>query len=261
MEDLAEDKERDKLEGDTDQAQALKDFDRALELADQCGDKTLAAKAATNGMVAAARDLQFDEAAHRSGAACGRVRALPDSREKAYLLTTIGQIDSQIADHGRGDQTAMLKQASTAFNSAVQAAQATGDTVGESYATGMWGHLDEFHGSAADALARTRRAIFLAQKAQSPDSLYLWQWQSGRLLYREGARRDESIAAYTRAFESLQSVRSDIAVGHGNGDTRSSFRKDVGPLYFQMADLLLRRAEDSQRSPDEQAPIFCKRTT
>lgn len=248
----SEDDDRDKAEEDADQAQALKEFDRAVELADQSQNKLLAAKAATNAAVAAVRDGQFDDAVRRNGAALDRASSLPDTHEKAYLLSTIGKIDSQVIDQGKGDQTALLKQASDSFARAIQTAQAIGDSLAESYATGMHGRLEESHGSPSDAIALSRRATFLAQKAQSPDSLYLWQWQTARLLSSNGAGRDDAISAYTRASDSLQTVRSDIALGHGNGDPRSSFREDVGPLYFQLADLLLRRAEDIGRTPREQ---------
>ena len=201
----------------------------------------------------AERDGDFDEAARRNGDALARVSSLSDSHEKSYLLTTIGQIDAHVIDSGKGDEAALLKQACTAFDRAIQSASAVGDTVAESYATGMYGRLYESHGTESDAMALSRRASFLAEKAQSPDSLYLWQWQTARLLTKEQAGRDDAIDAYSHAAESLKMVRSDIALGHGNGDPRSTFRKEVGPLYFQLADLLLRRAEDEEKAANDHA--------
>ncbi len=246
-----QDREKDKAEGDAYEAQAMEEFDQAVRLAGHAKEPILAAKAATNAAVAAARDGQFADANRRSGDALARVSSLADSHEKAYLLTTIGDIEARVANHTAGGQRTLLNQACSAFERAIICARAIDDTLAESYATGMFGSLYEAHDAESEAMALSRRASFLAQKAQSPDSLYRWQWQTARLLAKQDGGRDDAIAEYTRAADNLKLVRSDIALGHGNGDPRSSFRTDVGPLYFQLADLLLRRAEDPQRTPDE----------
>jgi CHAT domain-containing protein len=265
---------RDQLEGDQDKAddaqytadadqhetKALHEFDSAVKLADQAQDKALAAKAATNAAVSAQRDGDFDAAGRRNTDALERVSSLSDSHEKVYLLTTIGHIDAEVIDHGSGDKAVLLKHACTAFDRAIQCARAVDDTAGESYATGMYGRLYESYGSESDAMALSRRASFLAQKAQSPDSLYLWQWQTARILAKADVQHgdaidayDDALVAYTNAAASLSLVRSDIALGHGNGDPRASFREDVGPLYFQLADLLLRRAESEENAAQNPA--------
>lgn len=246
-----QDREKDKAEGDAYEAQALDEFDQAVRLADQAKEPALAAKAATNAAVAAARDGRFAEANRRTGAALARVSSLEDSHEKAYLLTTLGDIEARVAEHTPGEQRTLSNQACSAFDRAIVCARTIDDTLAESYATGMYGSFYEAHGAASDAMALSRRACFLAQKAQSPNSLYRWQWQTARLLAKQDGERDDAIAEFTRAADNLKLVRSDIALDRGNGDPRSSFRTDVGPLYFEWADLLLRRAEDSQRTGDE----------
>ena len=46
-----------------------------------------------------------------------------------------------------------------------------------------------------------------------------------------------------RARDTLQAVRSDQALSYGNRGMRSTFRNDIGPLYYELADLLLGRAD------------------
>src|SRR5437867_2698320 len=51
---------------------------------------------------------------------------------------------------------------------------------------------------------------------------------------------DEAIAAYRRAVYALQSIRAELTSAYGA--TPQSFRESIGPVYFELADLLLQRA-------------------
>jgi CHAT domain-containing protein len=55
---------------------------------------------------------------------------------------------------------------------------------------------------------------------------------------------DDAIAAYRRAVHTLQSIRSELAVSYGVSQT--SFREAVGPVYFELVDLLLQKAASLQ---------------
>ncbi len=85
----------------------------------------------------------------------------------------------------------------------------------------------------------TRRAVFAGQQAVSPEALYRWHWQTGRLLKTLG-KREEAIAAYRRAVYALQSIRPERSPAFAVAQT--SFRESVGALYFELADLLLQQA-------------------
>src|SRR6202022_427504 len=100
-----------------------------------------------------------------------------------------------------------------------------------------------------DALPLTRKALVLAQELNSPDTIYRWEWQTGRLLHAK--HNDEAaIAAYRRAVETLQSIRHDVSLRYGNPNAHSSFREVAGALYFQLADLLLQRADSAANAAD-----------
>ena len=51
---------------------------------------------------------------------------------------------------------------------------------------GTWDRLTRRQGRIDKALGLTRQAVFAAQKVNAPESLYLWQWQAGRLLKKTG---------------------------------------------------------------------------
>src|SRR5207237_10895183 len=90
----------------------------------------------------------------------------------------------------------------------------------------------------------------IAQILNSPDMLYRWEWQTGRLL-RATEDRDGAILAYRRAVQLVQSIRHDMALRYGNPNAHSSFREVAGPIYTQLADLILKRAS----SDDDQANL------
>ena len=116
-----------------------------------------------------------------------------------------------------------------------------------SYAYGHLGHLYEEERRLDEALQLTRRAVFAAQSAGAPESLYRWQWQSGRLLTRLGSL-DGALSAYQEAAATLQPIRAEVAFG--SQASLDPAHQSIRSLYFELADLLLQRAalmtEDSE---------------
>jgi CHAT domain-containing protein len=104
----------------------------------------------------------------------------------------------------------------------------------------------------SEALQLTRRAVFAAQQVNAPESLYRWQWQTGRLLKALG-KNDDAISAYRRAVATLQPIRQELYVSYGS--TRSSFRESIGPVYFELVDLLLQSAA-SMPARDQYEPYL-----
>jgi CHAT domain-containing protein len=132
-----------------------------------------------------------------------------------------------------------LIRAASLLQQAAGLAQSLGDGRLVSYAYGYLGHLYETEYRYEEALRLTRRAVFAAQSARAPESLYRWQWQSGRVLMHLG-KIDEALAAYQEATSTLQPIRSevtfasDISLDAEQGMLRS--------LFFETADLFLQRA-------------------
>lgn len=123
----------------------------------------------------------------------------------------------------------------------VQQARTLGDKRSESYALGYLGRFYQQQGQFEKAAKLTQQALLLAQEqninGDAREITYLWQSQLGSLLKEKGDNRG-AIAAYTAAFNTLQSLRDDLNAN--NRDVQFDFRDSVKPVYLALADLLLR---------------------
>ena len=136
---------------------------------------------------------------------------------------------------------------------AVQQARELRDPKAQSYALGQLAALYEQTQQWQEAQDLTQQALILAQTSQASDIAYGWQWQMGRILKHQadlaessdshvnrGAAsqlRERAIAAYTDAFETLQSIRKDLLAT--NPEIQFSFREGVEPIYRELVELLL----------------------
>ncbi|OQW91538.1 MAG: hypothetical protein BWK79_16640 [Beggiatoa sp. IS2] len=108
-----------------------------------------------------------------------------------------------------------------------------------SYASGYLGQLYENEQRYTEALPLTRQAIFFAQQVEATEILYRWQWQLGRL-FKAQQQTDQAIEVYRKAIENLQPIRQELTVGYRY--TSQPFRETTGPVFFELADLLLKKA-------------------
>lgn len=141
----------------------------------------------------------------------------------------------------------LLERPFALLDHALRSAEGRDDALALSYAAGHLGELYAAAGRDDEALALTRRAVFAAQQARSDESLFRWNWQLARLLAKLG-ERDAALAAYRRALANLQAVRQDMILELRAA--QRSWRDAVGPLFLELADLLLRRA-GSETVPQE----------
>ncbi len=227
------------------EAEAVKCY---LECAEVAGEGLLKGKALAN-IAAVGRDAASATAANER--AWRSITKLPDSHEHAALLLTIGRTGQR---HRQADR------ALAAWREAGAMALRLEDTPTRSYALGFLGELYEAEGRHDDALKLTREAVHLAQKERLPDALFRWEWQTGRVLAKTG-KADEAIAAYRRSLVSLDEIRHDVAIGFGNANRRSSFHDAVGPLYYELTDLLLRRADGEHDNAQVQRTFSAARDT
>jgi CHAT domain-containing protein/Tfp pilus assembly protein PilF len=232
----------------------------AFEEAAGNGDAELIAKVRKNMADAAFAAGDYAGAERFAGQAVKAASALADGHEKAFLLVGAAGLLQQIFVEAPEHKNALRAEAFRLDQDAVKIAEKTGDLRALAFALGNEGALYEFEKRNADALTLTRRAVFTAQQAQSPDSLYRWEWQSGRLLAKIG-ERDAAIQAYRRAIGTVQSIRNDISIRRGNLNAHSSFRDAAGAVYFELADLLLERADRVKNGDEEQALLREARDT
>ena len=206
-------------------ADAQASYRDAIEAAGAAGSKALAARASTNLARALADEGKRAEATSLLPKVAADLRTLPASRDKAYGLVSVGRLYARLGDAPRS---------ASVLREALEAADAANDTRARSTALGYLAELYDRGGRTADALQLTQRAIVSAEEADAPELLYRWQWQKARLLKAQG-ERDEAILAYQHAVRTFSTVRADLAATPGRG----AFRESVGPLFAELADLLL----------------------
>jgi len=191
--------------------EAAESYRQALEAAQQAGDKGLATRVRINRARSLNETRRYSEAAAQLAAAREQIATLSPSHDNAY----------------------------SAFSDALAVADKINDQRARSYALGYSGELYGQAHRYKDAQLLTQQAIFAAQQANAPEALYRWQWQLGHLLKAQG-QMDQAILAYRHAVATLQTIRHDLNTGYG--ETHRAFRESVGPLYFELADLLLQRS-------------------
>lgn len=139
------------------------------------------------------------------------------------------------------------------LNTTIDQAKATGNLKVESYALGYLGKLFEDSRQWELAKTKTQLALLIAQSIPSPDIMYQWQWQLGRIYKSEASTKGqastkelqddlkEARSAYQGAFQTLESLRRELATA--SSDTQFSFQNDTERVYRQYIDLLLHDQE------------------
>lgn len=232
-------------------------YAEAGQRARAAGRTSLAARAEAN----AARVLldaggAASEARSHLAAARRAAGTLPSGHGRVSIRVNLGSSYVRLVE--AGGHSADVRAAHELLEAARKEAEQLGDVRTLSYALGHMGRLYALRGRRDDALALTRRATFRAQEAGAPESLYRWQWQTGRLLAERG-ELEGALEAYAQAVTVLGEIRHEMASGYASGGT--SFRERVGPVFFEMVDLLLRTAPDPSQAAAYQARLLRARDT
>jgi CHAT domain-containing protein len=185
---------------------------------------------------------------------------VPDSQAKVYaaidlaLLPRDYTVTSPIIQCSKTSEPGRLSNTESMeiFNKAISSSKKIQNPRVESYAYGALGHFWECHGDDTQALKYTNQALLAAdQKLAVKDGLYLWEWQAGRILKKQN-KENESLAAYQRAFNTLEAIRSDIITG--SRDVQFDFRDVIQPLYRELAEFQLQQtlqaSAKSNKSPN-----------
>ncbi|MEO0395254.1 MAG: CHAT domain-containing protein [Cyanobacteria bacterium P01_A01_bin.137] len=147
-----------------------------------------------------------------------------------------------------GDNLETPRQTAQLLADALQQARSLNDQQGKSYALGYLGHLYEFQQQWKNAARVTQQALTLAQSGGTEAATYQWQWQLGRILDAQGDTAG-AIDAYTKALESLQTLRVDLIAA--SPEVRFSFREEVEPVYRQLVDLLLQEETGTAKEKEK----------
>ncbi|MGH7259830.1 MAG: CHAT domain-containing protein [Nitrospiraceae bacterium] len=217
--------------------EALKQFTESRALADTAKLPLVAVQAMLNAGKSSLRLGRVPEARSWMDQAARHLRPLPPSHEKAYGLITLGMGYADLGARLAGERDRLLVRAASVLEEAGEVGKAIGDKRATSYAFGFRGRLYEQARRVEDALLLTRLAVADAQQVNASESLYRWEWQTGRLLKQQGKLKD-AVAAYQRAVEIIKTIRPELTAG--GGGLGGSFRESAGSVFVELADLYLR---------------------
>ncbi len=171
---------------------------------------------------------------------------LPLSRPKIYAAIDLANLPESSKDASSSLIPCSSKrrlsdsQANSLLLNAVETSQNLQDARSKSFAFGSLGHFYECQEKYETALELTQKALWSAdQKMQARDSVYLWEWQTGRILKKQ-KKESEALPSYERAYTLLEQIRSDILLAER--DLQFDFQDIIKPLYLQLAQLRLEQA-------------------
>jgi len=219
--------------------EANRAYGESNKIASKIGNQELATAALINAALSSFNNKEYEKSDLLLKKAQDQIIIMPPSHDKCYGLINIGLTYYDLSSHLKKSKNRLLTDAYGILYEAASTSKEIGDLHSLSYALGYIGTFYENLGQYEASLAHTRQAVFAAQQTNSPESLYLWQWQTGRLLKAQN-QLDEAIDAYRNAVDTIESTRREVTVVYGRQHT--SFRRSAGPLYFEFVDLLLQRA-------------------
>ena len=218
---------------------ALASYEGAAALAERAGLPRLRVRALIN----AARAQRLSGEIENAAGLLREANRLLDSRPQGD-----GDALERLAASGEGvtlaqEDPAYLELANELLDASARASEASGNRRDRSWAAGQRGELYALAGRDGEALRLYRQAALDAEQAGAPELLFRWQWLAGQILARQG-KTEEAIAAYRSAVRNLELVRLDLpAFDPQTG--QSLFRKTLGPVFTELADLLLQQAHGS----------------
>ena len=162
------------------------------------------------------------------------------------IIDVLAQEDASILEDLKLPSNAEIQ--SILINSAQQA-QNIGDKRIEAHAWGNLGRLEEISGKYSVAETHTQQALKLISNYDAADIAYQYFWQLGRI-QNEEQNTANAIAAYTKAYDALQSLRSDIATI--NPEVQFSFRDKVEPVYRELVELDVKYAEALEQKGEKE---------
>ncbi len=170
---------------------------------------------------------------------------LPDSQTKAFAAIKLAdflepieirELQTELNATAPSPQTEA--QATELLNQALEIGERLENPRIVSFALGKLGNIDERMQRYQQALKHTQDARLAAdQGLAGQDSLYLLDWQMGRIL-RAQENLTDAAQAYQQAVDLLGQIRSDIL--NANRDLQFDFRDTVEPIYRQYAQLNLK---------------------
>lgn len=230
------------LEGRESDRRSIQYYQSSLSLLKPTVDRSAYLQALTNLIPIYQRLEDADKARTAWEEAQTLLKQLPPSRLTAYGaidLARLLQSKNPMAamSRSRCGEVSQDKNVEALLQQGHSIAMTIGDQRASAFALGALGNLAECQGKWDEALRYSQRAILASgQSLADRDSLYLWEWQRGRLL-REKGDSIGALAAYERSVEVLEQLRQEMV--SANRDAQFDFRDTIDPIYRELVDLRL----------------------
>jgi CHAT domain-containing protein len=164
-----------------------------------------------------------------------RLSQLPASRETVYARVNFADSLMQLeVNHKSNDRP--LHSTAELLATAIRDARQLNDRRAEAYALTQLGKLYIQTQQWQDGKTVTEKALQISQAINADDLIARSSSQLGQLLTQLGDR-STALAAYQNAFETLQSLRSDLVAI--NSDIQFAFKDSIEPIYRDYVSLLL----------------------
>lgn len=217
--------------------QAQQYFKEALTLAQQQNDLSAELQTRLNLLAIYRRQNNAQAIVDQQQQIGQLINQLPPNRSVAYGAITLGKSFQPANSTFQCVVQGSEAQAQFWLEQGAALADQIADRRAESFALGELGHLYQCQGNLTTAMTLTLRAQKAATEGlASADSLYLWQWQAGRLHQQKG-QSEQALAAYEQAVATLESIRTEILVA--DQDVQFDFRDTVEPIYRELIELQL----------------------
>ncbi|MBE9031213.1 CHAT domain-containing protein [filamentous cyanobacterium LEGE 11480] len=223
--------------------QALKHYRASLELAKGSGNRVDHLKTLTNLIPIYSRLNQMSSKQRTWQQAAQLLEQLPDSRVTAYSAIDLAQALNRnrpteaLQPNQRCVSVEKQPQARRLLQRGRQIAQNIQDNRALSFALGNLGNLAECAQQYNQAMNYAQQAILAAeQNLADRDSLYLWEWQRGRIFKARG-QTQAAIAAYERSIDVLEKVRKEML--NARRDVQFDFRDAIDPIYRELIQIQL----------------------
>ncbi len=177
---------------------------------------------------------------------------LPPTQEKVYLALQLTKQRSSLLNLANTSVASRTQCRDVITDAATQTLLQAAHTLAvslqnnrlEAFTQGEIGHYYECKGEYDKALEWSQQARLAASgdRVLALDTLYLWQWQTGRI-YQALGRSDAAIDLYSQAVDSLNRVRSEILAS--NQTLQFDFRDAVAPVYRELANIRLSLVPES----------------
>ncbi|MFK5969066.1 MAG: CHAT domain-containing protein [Candidatus Marithrix sp.] len=230
-------------------SEALPIYQEVIEIAEHYNDNLLQIQALSNQAQVYIKQGQPENSVIILEKILPLLDRLPGNYAKSFHLLSLGQLVFKVQAQAVNSKLNVYNM----FAEALRLATQLQDSRLTSYAKSFLGQLYEQRKLYPEALKLTREAIFFAQ--EMPDLLYLWEWQQGNI-WKAQENLEESLSAYQRAFDYLKPIRTSLTNGQRN--VNEVFYERIRPIYYSLADALLKKAKQLPPDSDQKQQLLIK---